>query len=67
MSQSEQDYLRARAAQERALIEEGTDELAQSIHRKLARAYEARLRESSAAERNDNEKLDLTSDGGRSS
>jgi hypothetical protein len=67
MSQSDQEYLISRAAQERALAAEASDEIVQDIHRRLAREYEARARQGSAVDRNDNDLPGLTSVGDQSS
>ena len=42
MAQSDQDYLLARAEQERARASESTDEIARAIHLKLAHEYAQR-------------------------
>jgi hypothetical protein len=57
MSQSDQKYLLRRAAQERVLALEASDEIAQQIHRRLAREYEARVRLGSVGDRNDDDML----------
>jgi hypothetical protein len=67
MSQSEQDYLLARAEKERALAAEASDELVRGIHLDLAHAYEVRANVREVATRADNDALGLTSGGGRSS
>ena len=67
MSHKDLDYLLARAAQERALASQASDEIVQQIHEKLAHEYEVRANVGEVASRADNDVSGLTSGGGQSS
>jgi hypothetical protein len=67
MSQSDQEYLLARAEQERALASQASDEIVRAIHLKLAHEYSTRAYAGIVPARADSEVFDLTSDDGRSS
>jgi hypothetical protein len=67
MSQSDREYLLARAARERALAEQAPTDVVRAVHQKLAHEYEVRANIQAVAARADNDVLGLTSDGDRSS
>jgi hypothetical protein len=59
MAQSDQEYLLARAEQERALASETSDEIARAMHLKLAFEYSMRAHQGGVAAGADNEVLGL--------
>jgi hypothetical protein len=61
MSHPDQDYLLARAEQERAHASKASDEIVRAIHLKLAHEYAMRAHSSEVAARADNEVMGLTS------
>jgi hypothetical protein len=63
MSQSDQEYLLARAEQERALASETEDEIARAIHLKLAHEYSMRAHDGGVAAGADKEVLGLALSG----
>jgi hypothetical protein len=63
MSHPDQDYLLARAEQERAQASQATDEIVRAIHLKLAHEYAMRAHGSDVAARADHEVLGLASGG----
>lgn len=67
MNQEEQDYLLARAAQERALAEESSDEIVREIHLKLALEYSRRAQDGHSDDRPGDHVFAATSVGDRSS
>jgi hypothetical protein len=67
MSQSDQEYLLARAEQERARASEAPDEIARAIHLKLAHEYAIRAHVGDVSSRADNDVIGLTSGDGLSS
>jgi hypothetical protein len=67
MSQEDRDYLLTRAAQERALAEQASDEIVREIHEKLAHAYEVRASGSELTARAANHVYGATSADGQSS
>jgi hypothetical protein len=67
MSQEDRDYLLTRAAQERALARQASDEIVRGIHEKLAHEYEVRADVREVTAKADNDVIGLTSADGQSS
>jgi hypothetical protein len=67
MSQSDQEYLLARAEQERARASQASDEIVRAIHLKLAYEYSTRAHAGGVPARAEPEVFGLTSADGRSS
>jgi hypothetical protein len=63
MSHPDQEYLLARAEQERAHAAQASDETVRAIHLKLAHEYAMRAHGSEVAARADNEVIGLTPSG----
>jgi hypothetical protein len=63
MSHPDQDYLLARAEQERSRAAQSSDEIARAIHLKLAYEYATRAHGREVGERENNEVLGLASGG----
>ena len=57
MGQSDQDYLLARAEQERELASRSADEIVRAIHLKLAHEYATRAHGNDLLSRDDNDVL----------
>ena len=63
MSHPDQEYLLARAEEERAHASQASDEIVRAIHLKLAHEYSMRAHGSEVAARADHEVIGLTSSG----
>lgn len=60
MGLSDQEYLLARAAQERALAANAADEIVRAVHLKLAHEYSARAHVSEVVTKADNDVIGLS-------
>jgi hypothetical protein len=60
MSQSDKEYLLARALRERALAAEASNEVVQEVHLKLAREYEVRANIQTVSSGADTDVIGLT-------
>ena len=67
MSQSDREYLLARAARERAIAAQASDQIVRNVHERLAHEYEVRANVDEVAARADNDVIGMAPNNGQSS